>query len=173
MGLGRARDQACVSRTQWLHPFIVKLPQISKFLFMLLALTLSGFAQTEAESVIAEVFAANAARSAALVAHDLNTLDRLLAPDFNYTHSNNFQETKATHIGSLENGLRYAQYETSALRAHVITPEVVTLNGIFDQTKGMAGEMKSGQYLFLAVWRRNGNVWQLTSFQSALPPPAK
>tara|TARA_R110002111_G_scaffold4577_1_gene25256 strand:+ start:512 stop:880 length:369 start_codon:yes stop_codon:yes gene_type:complete len=122
---------------------------------------------------MAAVLEANQARNIALVAHDLNTLERLLAPDFNYTHSTNFQETKATHIGSLEKGLHYAKYETSALRANVITPDVVTLNGIFDQTKGKEGEMKSGQYLFLAVWRRNGNAWQLTSFQSALPPPVK
>jgi hypothetical protein len=94
-------------------------------------------------------------------------------PDFNYTHSNNYQETKATHIGSLENGLHYAKFETSDLRAHVITPNVVTLNGIFDQSKGTNGNMKEGQYLFLAVWCQTGDTWQLTSLQSALPPPKK
>jgi hypothetical protein len=119
------------------------------------------------------VLAANEARNTALVSHDLKALNKILAPDFNYTHSNNFQETKKTHIGSLKDGLRYAKYETSELRVNTLTPDIVTVNGFFDQTKGKDGNMKSGKYLFLAVWRRSGNAWQLTSFQSALPPPVK
>jgi hypothetical protein len=141
-------------------------------LAVLLSLAACAPASSNADTAIAAVLAANEARSTALVDHDLAALDRILAPDFNYTHSNNLQETKTSHIGSLVDGLRYTKYETSDLRVNVITPDVVTVNGIFEQIKGRTGDMKEGKYLFLAVWRRAGDTWQLTSFQSALPPPA-
>jgi len=149
-----------------------KLTPINVFLFLSLAVA-AVYADSNDESSIAAVLAANEARSIALVAHDLQALDQILAPDFNYTHSGNQQETKATHIGSLESGLRYTKYETSELRANVITPDVITLNGFFDQIKGRGGNMREGKYLFLSVWRRAGDSWQMTSLQSALPPTAK
>lgn len=126
-------------------------------------------AAAEDDTLVA-VLAAHQARNAALVAHDLPALERLLAPDFNYTHSNNRQETKASHLNSLVNGLHYRKYETTALRLNRITPDVVTINGIFDQIKERDGVTTEGRYLFLAVWRRHDETWQLTSLQSALPP---
>jgi hypothetical protein len=146
-------------------------PNIASLTFFLISLTICAIANAKTDQKIAEVLAANQARNTALVSHDLKALDRILAPDFNYTHSNNFQETKESHIGSLKNGLRYTKYETTELRANIIMPDVVTLNGFFEQTKGKDGNMKTGKYLFLSVWRRTGDTWQLTSFQSALPPP--
>jgi ketosteroid isomerase-like protein len=139
---------------------------VAAFIFSLVPLARAA----SQEDTIAAVLAAHQARSTALVAHDIPALERLLAPDFNYTHSNNMQETKASHIDSLVQGLRYAKYETSELRVNVITPDVVTINGIFTHIKGKDGAMKEGRYLFLAVWRKHGDAWQLTSFQSALPP---
>lgn len=152
----------------------MKIPNIITLLAtLLICLTASTYADSKADAAVAAVLAANQSRNAALVAHDLKSLDDILAPDFNYTHSNNFQETKASHIGTLENGLLYTKYDTSELRGNVLTPDVVTLNGIFHQIKGKEGNMKEGKYLFLAVWRRTGKTWRLTSFQSALPPVAK
>lgn len=143
---------------------------ICLFAILLLGSVALSRAASASDSAIAAVIAAEKARGAALVAHDLDALRNLIADDFNYTHSNNHQETKATHIDSLAQGLRYTKFETSALRARLITPDVVTLNGFFDQIKGRDGDMKEGRYLFLAVWRRNGNRWQLTTLQSAQPP---
>jgi len=116
------------------------------------------------------VLAADRARGAALLAADTTTLGSLLAADFNYTHSNSKQETKAAHIESFRQGMRYAKFKTSALRAHVITPEVVTLNGIIEQTKGPVGAMTDLRLLFLAVWRKTSDHWQLTTLQTAVPP---
>lgn len=148
-------------------------PTITSLTFLMISLTVCAFAVAKTDPKIAAVLAANQARNTALVSHDLKALHQILAADFNYTHSNNFQETKESHIGSLEDGLRYTKYVTTELRANIIMPDVVTLNGFFEQTKGKDGKMRSGKYLFLAVWRQTGNVWQLTSFQSALPPPVK
>lgn len=144
------------------------------YLLIVLGLMSSGaYAGSSEDASIAGVLAANQARNVALVAHDLEALDRILAPDFNYTHSGGQVETKASHIGTLENGLRYAKFETTELRANVITPDVVTLNGIFHQSKGRNGKQREGSYLFLSVWRRAGDSWQITSLQSALPPVRK
>ncbi len=126
------------------------------------------------DAAIAAVLAADQARGAALLAADTKALDVLLAEDFNYTHSTNKQETKAAHIESYRQGMRYTRFETSALRAHVLTPGVVTLNGIIDQIKGKPGAMTEQRLLFLAVWRKTGGTWQLTTLQTAVPPaPAK
>jgi hypothetical protein len=125
---------------------------------------------TPVDDAIAAVLAADQARNVALVAHDLAALERILAPDFNYTHSTGKQETKAAHIKSLVDGLRYTKLETSELRANIITPDVIPLNGTFEQIKGVEGALKPGRFLFLAVWRKSGATWQTTSLQSALPP---
>lgn len=146
----------------------------SKNLFALLVTLVLGLVPlaraASSDNIVAAVLAANQARNTALVANDLQALEHLLATDFNYTHSTGLEETKKSHIATLVNGLRYTKYETSKLRVNVITPEVVTINGIFDQIKGKEGAMKAGSYLFLSVWRKHGDAWQITSLQSALPP---
>jgi predicted GNAT superfamily acetyltransferase len=102
--------------------------KITALIIVFLGLTASVYANPEAAAVLA----ANQARNTALVAHDLEALNRLLAPDFNYTQSNSFHETKAMHMGFLKGGLHFSKYETSQLRANVITPDEVTLNGLFE-----------------------------------------
>jgi ketosteroid isomerase-like protein len=124
-----------------------------------------------ADDAIAAVLIADKARGTAMLAADMKALGSILADDLNYTHSNDRQETKATHLDSYAQGLRYTRFETSALRAKVITPDVVTLNGIIDQTKGKEGAWKDYHLLFLAVWRKTATgAWQLTSLQTAVPP---
>jgi hypothetical protein len=118
--------------------------KITALIIVFLGLTASVYANPEAAAAIAAVLAANQARNTALVAHDLEALNRLLASDFNYTQSNSFHETKAMHMGFLKGGLHFSKYETSQLRANVITPDEVTLNGLFEQFKGRDGVMTEG-----------------------------
>ena len=125
-----------------------------------------------ADDAVAAVKAADLARGAALRAADTNALTRILADDFKYTHSNGYQETKAIHIKSFIDGLRYTRFETTNVVAHVVTPDVVVLNGIIDQSKGVGGKMTDYHLLFHAVWRKHGNAWQLASLQTAAPPTA-
>ena len=118
------------------------------------------------------VKAADLARGAALRSADTNALNKILADDFKYTHSNGFLETKTTHIKSFIDGLKYSRFQTSDVVAHVITPEVVVLNGKIDQSKGTGGKMTDFKLLFHSVWRKKGNDWQIVSLQTALPPAA-
>jgi hypothetical protein len=130
------------------------------------------FAEDEHPAITAAK-TADLARGKALRAANTNALKEILAQDFKYTHSNGFVETKATHIKSFIDGLRYTRFETTNVVGHVITPDVVVLNGEIDQTKGVGGKMTDMHLMFHSVWRKNGQSWQIASLQTALPPPKK
>ena len=128
------------------------------------------FAASADDDVIAGVLAADQARSAALLAADTKSLDRLLADDLRYTHSNGKVETKAIHIDAFAGGLRYARFQTSNLHGHVISPDVVVLTGSIDQRKGVPEKWKDYRLLFHAVWRKDAGAWRLASLQTVAPP---
>jgi hypothetical protein len=140
-------------------------------------LILAGFSFLTAlgadDSAIAAAIAGDKARGAAMLSADTNALKKILADDFKYTHSSGFLESKATHIKSYVDGLRYTRFETTNVVGHLITPDVVVLNGIIDQTKGVGGKMTDYHLLFQSVWRKNGNNWQIASLQTAAPPAPK
>lgn len=132
-----------------------------------LAVSLSG----GEDPSLAAVLAADQARGAALLAADLPALERILADDFRYTHSSGHLETKAIHLGTIRQGLRYTRFETSKLHAHSVTPDVVVLSGTIDQVKTRDGKIDAAHLLFQAVWRQRQNRWQLVSLQTVKPPP--
>jgi ketosteroid isomerase-like protein len=138
---------------------------------IILAVALFCRSIVAADDPAAAAKAADLARGAALRAADTNALARILADDFKYTHSNGYQETKAIHIKSFLDGLRYTRFDTTNVVAHVITPDVVVLNGIIDQKKGVGGKMTDYHLLFHSVWRKKGDQWQIASLQTAAPPP--
>lgn len=119
---------------------------------------------------VAAVLAADRARGAALLAADVKALDGLLADDLRYTHSTGKLETKAIHIGTIKDGLRYSKFETSDLNGHVIVPGVVVLNGKIDQTKVSQGKPSDSHLFFHAVWRKDPAGWHLASLQTATIP---
>jgi ketosteroid isomerase-like protein len=140
--------------------------------FVALTLAMLCGASFAADDPAAAAKAADLARGAALRAADTNALAKILADDFKYTHSTGYLESKATHIKSFIDGMRYSRFDTTNVVAHVITPDVVVLNGIIDQSKGVGGKMTDYHLLFHSVWRKNGNAWQIASLQTAAPPAA-
>jgi hypothetical protein len=145
-----------------------KFPLFFIFFVLIFGVLMVG---SRADDAATEVKGADLARGAALRAADTNTLAKILANDFKYTHSNGYTETKATHIKSFNDGLRYTRFQTTNVVAHVITPDVVVLNGIIDQSKGVSGKVTDYHLLFHAVWRKHSGAWQLASLQTAAPPP--
>jgi hypothetical protein len=139
--------------------------------FAALAFAIFCRASFAADDPAAAAKSADLARGAALRGADTNALSKILADDFKYTHSNGYLESKAIHIKSFVDGMRYSRFETTNVVAHVITPDVVVLNGIIDQSKGVGGKMTDYHLLFHSVWRKNGNAWQIASLQTAAPPP--
>lgn len=145
-----------------------RLLQFIAFFFITSAASLFA---SSADDAVAAVLAADKARGAALLAADVKALDRLLADDLRYTHSNGMLETKAIHIGTFTAGLRYERFETSKLHGQVIAPGVVVLTGVINQRKGTAGKWTDfNNLLFHAVWRLDAGSWRLASLQTAVPP---
>lgn len=137
---------------------------------MVVAFVAPTLAFAAEDAAVSAVLAADKMRGAAMLAGDTNALKTLLADDLRYTHSTGKVETKEIHIQNYVDGLRYARFETSNVVGHVITPDVVVLNGIIDQRKGVAGKWTDYHLLFQAVWRKANGAWQLTSLQTAAPP---
>jgi ketosteroid isomerase-like protein len=133
-------------------------------------LTASSLLARDDASIVAEVIAADQARGTALLAADTQALDRLLADDLFYRHSDGKQETKAIHIGTITDGLRYERFITSELRGHVISTEVVILTGKIDQKKLKAGKASEGQLMFQSVWRHESTGWRMAGMQTAVIP---
>ena len=148
----------------------MKIPRRLWFIVLALGIIAPTLAFSAEDAAITAVMAADKARGAAMLATDTNALKALLADDLKYTHSTGKLETKETHIQSYVDGLRYSRFETSNVVGHVITPDVVVLNGIIDQRKGTAGKGTDFHLLFHAVWRKKNGAWQLASLQTAAPP---
>ncbi len=126
-----------------------------------------GVSGLQAANPTDAVFAADRARADAMVKGDLKALDALLADDLRYTHSNGRVETKAAHLGTFADGLRYGYYRTGNLHGHPITADVVVVSGVIDQRKGKPGKMADKKLFFQAVWRKEAGAWRLASLQTA------
>ncbi len=133
---------------------------------------LFGATSDISERAIAAVIAADNARGAALLAADTAALGRLLADDLRYTHSTGKIETKAIHLATITNGLRYEKFVTSDLQGQLIAPGVVVLTGKMDQRKNTNGKISAGILMFHAVWRDDAGGWRLVSMQTAVIPPS-
>src|SRR5688572_12599685 len=91
---------------------------------VLCALFVSNIFAEDEHPAITAAKAADLSRGKALRSANTNALREILAQDFKYTHSNGFVETKATHIKSFVDGLRYTRFDTTNVVGHVITPDV-------------------------------------------------
>jgi hypothetical protein len=140
-----------------------------------LSLLLAAAALAAPASAAAEhpVLAAEHARRSALLAGDVSALDRLLAADLRYTHSNGKVENKAVILADIRSGqLTYERFELDRLHVHEVTPGVAVLTGAINQRKRQAGKPNDALLFFQGVWRLAPPGWQLVSLQTALRPPA-
>jgi hypothetical protein len=144
-------------------------PFLLTVLLILTALVPSHAADS-GEAAVNAVLMADKLRAAAMLSANTNALQQILADDLKYTHSNGFLETKQKHIQSYVDGLRYTKFQTTNVVGHLITPDVVVLNGVIDQTKGTNGKMTDYHLLFQSVWRKKAGTWQMASLQTAAPP---
>lgn len=151
------------------------LPRFRRGLLVVLASALLAAVRPESAVAAPEhpVLAAEQARRSALLAGDLAALDRLLAADLRYTHSNGKVEDKAAVVHAIRSGqLTYERFDLDRLHAQEISPGVAVLTGALNQRKRQAGKTNDASLLFQAVWRLSPAGWQLVSLQTALRPPA-
>lgn len=141
-----------------------------RFAALFVAVLVAPLFARDDKADIAAVVAAEKARGVAMLAADLKGMDALMADDCRYTHSSGKVESKKEHIDTYVNGLRYERFITSGIHGHVVTPDVVVLNGRIDQRKGTGGKMTDLNLLFQSVWRREASGWRMVSLQTALVP---
>ncbi len=102
----------------------------------------------------------------AIVAKDISTLDRVLADDLTYTHSNGKRDTKQSYIGNLKSGAqKYVKAE------HVGDMNVRLYgNTAVLTTQLLTATDTEFTLSLLHVYVKKGNQWQLVAHQSARLP---
>jgi metal-dependent HD superfamily phosphatase/phosphodiesterase len=113
-----------------------------------------------------ELAAIERQRFAAMLAADVAALDRILAPDLTYTHSNAKLETKQEFIEAIKTG---------ALKYRAITPEEIRVR-VYGSTAVLTGRCRfevtsGGQDLkvlvrFTDVYVNRDRPWQMVAWQS-------
>jgi len=110
-------------------------------------------------------------RCRALLAHDLDALDRILTDDVVYTHSSASVDTKEAFLRSMREGrLRYlaAQRKSADIRLY---GQVAVMHGHVIMQVEVHGNKKDLNNLFQSVWIEREGRWQMASWASTVIPP--
>lgn len=137
-------------------------------LFFCLALNLSaGIAQ---DSAAKNVLDTEQHRFACMIAKDTLSLEKLLADDLMYIHSNSLVEHKQQHLSAISTGkivYQSMKRESPNVRFY---GKVAICNGSI-QVKGLLnGNPFDVQMLYTAVYRKQGKNWLLVNWQTTRRP---
>jgi hypothetical protein len=116
--------------------------------------------------------ATNQARFEAAVHGDVATLDKLLADDLDYCHSNGECESKAAYLDSFKAGtMKYRSIEPTVDRIKLVGPVAIILGHAHVNATRNGSELNMDiGYTSVFAWR--DGRWQLTSWRSLTLPPA-
>ena len=121
--------------------------------------------QTAAE-VEREVLQADEARVRALIDNDVDALDRLLADDLTYVHSNGMLDTKESYIGGLRSGhSRYLTMDMSDLKVRSLG-DTALINAKFNARVKVGDHEVNPQPRVLIVYAKRDGRWQMIAWQS-------
>lgn len=132
-----------------------------------LPVLLAGAAMAQTEDALRK---AEEQFGAAVTRQDYAALERILADDMIYTHSNGVVDDKTKFIASLKDGTR--KYESIQIREMTVRP--------FGNTAAVAakvtmvitsrGETAPREMRYLRFWAKKGGQWQLVGHQSVTLP---
>jgi hypothetical protein len=109
-------------------------------------------------------------RIAAMVQQDMATLDRMLADDLTYTHSNGTTDTKDSFMELVRNPGDHGRYLGVDYRHAEAVPlgDAAIVRGIAQITLEGTGGRPDRSYpvLFLDVWARHDGAWRLKAWQA-------
>ena len=106
------------------------------------------------------------ARFAAMTRQDVTALERMLAPDLVYCHSNGLCETKAQALATIASGrLRYKAIRIERTQARA-EGDVEITNGTISIEVEENGQSLSLRLVYTAVYVVREGHWQLTAWQS-------
>lgn len=104
-------------------------------------------------------------RFAAMLSADVVTLDRLLSDGLIYVHANADIDNKESYLQRIASGsLRYLELDQEII-ASVDLEGVVLISGRFAAKVDVAGEMRTIDNLYLAVWAPETSGWRLVAYQ--------
>ena len=120
----------------------------------------------------AAVEAAERAWAKAVVGNDYAALEKILADDLYYSHSNFLEDTKRAYIDNLKSGkARYYVLDIQQLKVRMIDDRTALVGAVSEyQTKAADGSRQTSILKTLHVFRKNDGQWQLTAHQSARKP---
>jgi len=129
----------------------------------LMLLTTLVFAQSADEKAIRE---AEKQRFEAQIAQNVEVLEKVLADDLLYTHSNGLTDTKEAYIQSIKEGkTRYNVIDVQEMTVRFYGKTAV-INGranVRVTTNGQASDLK---LKYTDVYVKNGKQWQMVAWQS-------
>ena len=118
----------------------------------------------------AEVEAAERAWAKAIEQKDYTTLEKVLADNLYYSHSNFYVDTKRSFINNLKSG-RARYWEIQSLEVNVLDGKTALAMAVAEsQTKRSDGSRRRDLLKTLNVYRKNNGQWQMTAHQSAQKP---
>ena len=143
---------------------------ITKTVLITLAIILSSLAFGADEKAAVE--ATERAWAKAVVSNDFPALEKILADDLYYSHSNFLEDTKRTYIDNLKSGkARYYVLDIQKLNVRMIDDRTALVGAVAEyQTKAADGSRHTSILKTLHVFRKNDGQWQLTAHQSARKP---
>lgn len=112
------------------------------------------------------VMATEKERFEAQVGKNYDVLDKVLADDLIYTHSNGNTDTKASYIQSIRDGKsKYDAIDIEELKVRVYGKTAV-INGICMINATNNGETIKTHLRYTDVYVRKGKQWQMVTWQS-------
>ncbi|MCA0229089.1 MAG: nuclear transport factor 2 family protein [Bacteroidetes bacterium] len=125
------------------------------------------WSQTSTETVVATI---EKERFAALVNKDYAYLDKVLAEDLYYCHSNGLIDTKASFVQSIKDGkLTYQEMIPEDLKVRVYGKTAV-ITGMCAAKVLSNGQQLNTRFRFTDVYVKNKAGWQMVSWQSLRMP---
>jgi ketosteroid isomerase-like protein len=120
----------------------------------------------------AAVEAAERAWAKAMEDNDFETLERVLADDLYYSHSNFLEDTKRAYIDNLKSGkARYYVLDIQSLEVMLLDEKTALTKAVAEyQTKTPDGSRQTSILKTLHVFRKNSGQWQMVAHQSAKKP---
>lgn len=120
-----------------------------------------------------DVLAVDDARTAALIAADRPALDRTLARELRYVHSNGLTQDRAEYLDAAIGGaMQYRVITPQARQARPLSDSVTLLTGSNHVEVVLNGKPLQANVLYTAVYVQEGGGWKMTAWQST-PAPAK